>query len=365
MHVSIIRLLFAVMLAVAWLPPTLAAQEKGGAPPTPKVTVVAAAMKSVSRDETFTGRVQAVDRVAVVARVPGFIEKIGFEDGKSVASGQTLIEIQKDTFEAAIAQIQGQITSAQAEKKLADIEVERQETLLKSGDVSESVVQKAQAQQGKVDGQLQQLQGSLQAAQLNLSYTTITAPFDGRVGLTTIAPGAFVGPDSGTLLSLSSVDPINVVFPVAEATVLDFRKDAMEEGGVQSLTLQLTLANGTRYASDGKIGVIDTSVQSGTDSILVRGVFPNPDGHLIDGQLVRVNVIEKADKPSLVIPVQALQRDQGGFFTLVVGSDGKVSKQPVKLTRVCRSRGCDYQRARSRRSGDHGGVPEGSDRHEG
>ncbi len=316
------------------LPLAGAAQQKDAAPPKPKVTVVAAAMKSVARSETFSGRIQAVDRVDIVARVPGFIDKIGFQDGKRVSTGEVLIEIEKDTYEAAITQIQGQIESAQAEKKLADIEVERQEKLLKTGDVAESVVQKAQAQQGKVDGQLLQLQGSLQNAQLNLSYTKITAPFDGRVGLTTISPGAFVGPDSGALLSLSSVDPINVVFPVAEAIVLDFREDDKPDGGVRSLTLQMTMANGNRYDSNGKIDVVDTSVQSGTDSILVRGVFPNPDGLLVDGQLVRVGVIEEAEKPSIVIPVQALQKDQGGFFTLVVGGDGKVVKRPVKMARV-------------------------------
>ena len=125
-----------------------------------------------------------------------------------------------------------------------------------------------------------------------------------------------------------------MVFPVTEATVLDFRKDGKQGGGVQSLTLQLTLANGTRYGSDGNIDVIDTSVQSGTDSIRVRGKFDNPGGNLIDGQLVWVEVVAEADKPSLVIPVQALQKDQGSLFTLVVGRDGKVVKQPVKLARV-------------------------------
>nr|WP_302478602.1 efflux RND transporter periplasmic adaptor subunit [Ruegeria arenilitoris] len=300
----------------------------------PKVTVTTAEMKAVSLTEVFTGRIEALNRVDLIARVPGFVKSINFKDGSSVKAADVLIEIEPDSYEATVTEIQGQIQAAQAAKKLADIELDRQQKLYSTGDTPEAVVQKAQAQQGEADGHVLELQGSLQNAQLDLSYTKITAPFDGRIGLTDLSVGAFVSPEGGTLLSLSSIDPIHVTFPVTEAELLEFRARRAKASGTEPLKLQLILADGTTYGAMGSIEVIDTQVQSGTDSVLVRGSFPNPDGSLIDNQLVRVIVTDPTQDKSLVIPAKALQRDQSGFFVFTVGSDGKVEKKQIQLDRT-------------------------------
>nr|WP_302478878.1 efflux RND transporter periplasmic adaptor subunit [Ruegeria arenilitoris] len=300
----------------------------------PKVTVTTAEMKAVSLTEVFTGRIEALNRVDLIARVPGFVKSINFKDGSSVKAADVLIEIEPDSYEATVTEIQGQIQAAQAAKKLADIELDRQQKLYSTGDTPEAVVQKAQAQQGEADGHVLELQGSLQNAQLDLSYTKITAPFDGRIGLTDLSVGAFVSPEGGTLLSLSSIDPIHVTFPVTEAELLEFRARRAKASGTKPLKLQLILADGTTYGAMGSIEVIDTQVQSGTDSVLVRGSFPNPDGSLIDNQLVRVIVTDPTQDKSLVIPAKALQRDQSGFFVFTVGSDGKVEKKQIQLDRT-------------------------------
>lgn len=302
-------------------------------PPKPSVVVAEAKLESVTYSDTYLGRVVAVSSVDIVARVAGFVEKVNFKDGTKVASGEVLIEIESDSYKADITQIQGQIEAAKAEKKLADIQLDRQQKLFKRGDVSESVVQKAEAQQGQANGLIMQLQGSLQNAQIQLSYTKVTAPFDGRIGLTSIGTGAFVNPQSGTLLTLSSIDPIYVTFPVSNAQLLDFQKqgEILESGEV---ALQLILANGEVYKSKGKVAVIDTTVQENTDTVLVRGIFPNPDGTLLNDQLARVSVIDSPDEKSLIIPADALQSDQGGYFVLTVGTDGKVAKTPIKTREV-------------------------------
>jgi membrane fusion protein (multidrug efflux system) len=300
----------------------------------PKVSVTAAEMKPVSLTEVFTGRVEAVNRVDLIARVPGFVKSINFKDGKTVAASDVLIEIEPDSYEATVTEIQGQIKAAEAAKKLADIELDRQQKLYAKGDTPQAVVQKAEAQQGEADGQILELQGSLQNAQLNLSYTKITAPFDGRIGLTDLSVGAFVSPDGGTLLSLSSVDPIHVTFPVTEAELLEFRARRAKASASQPLKLQLVLADGTTYGQTGSIDVTDTEVQSGTDSVLVRGSFPNPDGSLIDNQLVRVVVTDPSQQKSLVIPAKSLQKDQSGYFVFTVGSDGKAKKTQIQLDRT-------------------------------
>ncbi|WP_298855691.1 efflux RND transporter periplasmic adaptor subunit [uncultured Ruegeria sp.] len=302
--------------------------------PKPKVTVTAAEIKPVLLTEVFTGRVEAVDRVDLIARVPGFVKSIKFKDSSSVAAADVLIEIEPDSYEATVTEIQGQIQAAQAAKKLADIELDRQQKLYSTGDTPQAVVQKAEAQQGEADGHVLELQGSLQNAQLDLSYTKITAPFDGRIGLTDLSVGAFVSPEGGTLLSLSSIDPIYVTFPVTEAELLEFRTRRTKASASEPLKLQLILADETKYGEMGNIDVIDTQVQSGTDSILVRGSFPNPDGSLIDNQLVRVIVTDPTQEKSLVIPAKALQRDQSGYFVFTVENDGKVQKKQIQLDRT-------------------------------
>ncbi|MFA3918852.1 efflux RND transporter periplasmic adaptor subunit [Ruegeria hyattellae] len=327
-----VRLLVAAMFLHLGLSPSIVLAQESQTKP--KVSVTAAEMKSVSLTEVFTGRVEAVDRVDLIARVPGFVKSINFKDGSAVAAADVLIEIEPDSYEATVIEIQGQIQAAQAAKKLADIELDRQQKLYSTGDTPQAVVQKAEAQQGEADGHVLELQGSLQNAQLNLSYTKITAPFDGRIGLTDLSVGAFVSPEGGTLLSLSCIDPIHVTFPVTEAELLEFRSRRAKASDTEPLQLQLILADGTTYGTMGSIEVIDTQVQSGTDSILVRGSFPNPDGHLIDNQLVRVIVTDPTNDKSLVIPAKALQKDQSGYFVFTVGSDDKVVKKQIQLDRT-------------------------------
>ncbi|WP_217352357.1 efflux RND transporter periplasmic adaptor subunit [Ruegeria sp. HKCCC2117] len=328
----LLRLLTAAMiLHIGLYPSHVIAQDSETKP---KVSVTATQLKPVSLTEIFTGRVEAVNRVDLIARVPGFVKSINFKDGSAVKAADVLIEIEPDSYEAAVTEIQGQIQAAQAAKKLADIELDRQQKLLAKGDTPQAVVQKAEAQQGQADGQILELQGSLQNAQLNLSYTKIAAPFDGRVGLTDLSVGAFVSPEGGALLSLSSVDPIHVTFPVTEAELLEFRSRRAKASASEPLNLQLVLADGTTYGQTGSIDVIDTEVQSGTDSVLVRGSFPNPDGALIDNQLVRVVVTDPSQEKSLVIPAKALQKDQSGYFVFTVGSDAKAKKTQIQLDRV-------------------------------
>jgi membrane fusion protein (multidrug efflux system) len=323
------RALINTVLSVFLISTSIQAQT----PPKPSVVVAEAKLESVTYSDTYLGRVSAVNSVDIIARVAGFVEKVNFKDGTKVASGEVLIEIESDSYKADVTQIQGQIEAAKAEKKLADIQLDRQQKLFKRGDVSQSVVQKAEAQQGQANGQIMQLQGSLQNAQIQLSYTKVTAPFDGRIGLTSIGTGAFVNPQSGTLLTLSSIDPIYVTFPVSNAQLLDLQKqgEILESSEV---ALQLILANGEVYKSRGKVAVIDTTVQENTDTVLVRGIFPNPDGALLNDQLARVSVIDSPDEKSLTIPADALQSDQGGYFVLTVGTDGKVAKTLIKTREV-------------------------------
>ena len=324
--------ILAVLAGLALSSPS-DAQQAGGAP-MPAVTVVRAALQPVAASDVFTGRVEAVTRIDLRARVSGFVESVGFEEGGRVSAGDVLFAIEPDAYEAAVTRIEGQVKSAEAEKTLADIEVARQQTLLSSNTVAENVVQRAVAEQGKVEGQLLELQGALREAELDLSYTRVTAPFDGRVGLSEIDPGAFVGPDSGALVTLTSIDPVYVTFPVSESVFITYRERQGDNPDRAPLAARLTLANGSDYGAEGRIAIVDTTVQAGTDAVLIRASFPNPDGDLLDGQLVNITLVEDSDTDVLTVPVQALQQDQGGYFVLTVGDDGTVVRNTLVVDRI-------------------------------
>ncbi|MEM7177793.1 MAG: efflux RND transporter periplasmic adaptor subunit [Pseudomonadota bacterium] len=291
-------------------------------------------LQEVADTDVFTGRVDAINHIEVRARVNGFVETRGFEEGATVKEGEVLFEIEPDAYEAALTQIKGQIESAKAEDTLANIELERQRKLFKSGTVAESIVQRAEAEQGQVQGQILQLQGSKQEAELNLSYTKVIAPFAGRVGLTEISVGAYVGPDTGSLVILSSIDPIYVTFPVPESVLLDYRKKVAEKKVSSDVVATLTLANGQEYAEKGKIAIVDVAVQQGTDTVLIRSEFPNPNGALLDGQLVDIKLSAASTEKSITVPVVALQRDQGGYFVFIVDKDDKVERKNITVGQI-------------------------------
>ncbi|MEM6636516.1 MAG: efflux RND transporter periplasmic adaptor subunit [Pseudomonadota bacterium] len=329
--VQLRTLVLPVLVAV--LSPVAGSAQQNTPPPT--VTVAPVTSQTLTQSATFTGRVEAIQHVDVLARVAGFIDSIGFDEGQSVKAGDILFEIEPDAYDAAVQQIEGQIASAEAERTLARIELDRQTDLLDRDVVAEVAVQQAQAESGKIDGQILQLQGALKNAELDLSYTKIAAPFDGRVGLTDIDVGAFVGAETGPLVSLSSIDPIYVTFPVPEAVLLDVRKRRQAEGREgMSPEAQITLANGDLYAETGTVEVVDTVVQTGTDTILLRASFANGDGLLRDGQLVTIELIADGRAASLTFPIQAMQREQAGYFVFTVAADGTAQKTPIEIART-------------------------------
>ncbi|MGR3677783.1 MAG: efflux RND transporter periplasmic adaptor subunit [Paracoccaceae bacterium] len=329
-------LLFAVVTVIG---SSSGAQSVSG--PKTAVIVTTVNLQPVGYEEAYTGRITAIHKIDLRARVNGFITEVGFEEGAQVEQGTVLFEIEPDAYEAAVTQVEGQITSAQAQQELAEIDFARQKQLVAQQAEAEVTLQRAEAALGNVNGRIEQLRGALQKAQLDLSYAKISAPFAGRIGFTDISIGAYVGPDSGALSSLSSIDPIYVTFPVPEATLIDVRKRlAGKAGGKEtiedersSFQARITLANGDAYPHVGKIAVIDTEVQTGTDTILVRAKFDNPDGLLRDGQLVTIDTVDAVAETALAIPAKALQRDQGGFFVMTVNDSGEVAKTAIKVAR--------------------------------
>lgn len=320
----------ALLVAIGFSAQTALAQQA------PAVIVAPATIMDLRESVDLTGKVTAIQKVDIRARVSGFLEAVNFTEGQKVTAGTELYRVEDGAYRAAVQEIEGQIEAAEAAKEFAILERDRAQQLLTSKTISQAKVDEAHAQVRKAEGDLIRLKGSKDNADLNLSYTKITAPFDGIVGLTAADVGALVGPDSGPLVTLTRLDPIYVQFPVATALYLTYRERVLKGEISGGANVGLGLPNGTEYKQKGTINFIASNVSQGTDTVTVRAEFPNPDSILLDGALVRV-MLEQSDKQDvLAVPQQAVQRDQQGAFVLVVDASSKVELRRIDVSRNAR-----------------------------
>lgn len=300
----------------------------------PAVTVTSAKMEDLRRTTDFTGRVVSLSRVDIIARVTGFLEEIAFTEGDLVKEGDLLYRIERNSYAAAVDQVNGSIGSAEAALRLAQIEVDRNTTLVARNAVAQSELDRVTALYDQTASQIAGLKASRDQAELQLSYTTIRAPFGGIVSLSAPDVGALVGPQSGSLATLTMLDPISVEFPVATSVYLDYRKGFEGRSGGAQPTVSLILPNGDIYAEKGTVDFVSSTVNPGTDTVLLRAEFANPDGKLFDQALVRVELEEAEEDLVLAIPVQALQRDQQGYFVMTVSDASEVGRNRVTVERT-------------------------------
>jgi membrane fusion protein (multidrug efflux system) len=308
-----------------------AQNEAAPAAPPPAVTVVTIGEQDMVQSVAFTGRVEAVDKVEVRARVDGFLEQRLFGEGKDVKKGDLLFVIEKAPYEAAVAEAEGALESAKAALARANVEFDRQQSLAKSNVSAQARLDDAVAARDQAKGNLAQLEAKLERARLELGYTNIVSPIDGRIGKSEFSIGSLVGPGSGPLATIVSQDPIYVTFSVTQREILAVCREEARGVCRGEAVVKVQLADGSFYPANGQISFVDVVVNQGTDAVGIRATFPNPKQALVDGQLVTAVVQSENPELALMIPQTAIQVDQIGTFALVVNAENKIEVKRIEL----------------------------------
>jgi membrane fusion protein, multidrug efflux system len=293
------------------------------------VGTVAAERKPIAQALDFVGRVDAIERVDVRARVTGYLEAVLFKEGDAVKEGAPLYRIEKGLFQAAVGQAQGELDKGKAAKDLAVIQRKRMAELAKQNAGTLVDRDRAIAADLQADGVLQIDQANLDTAKINLGYTDIVSPIRGKASKTNITKGNVVGPDSGVLTTIVSQDPMYVTFPVSQREFLRVQEQGRQLN-TQKLKVQLRFSDGKTYDQLGEINFVNVTVDRATDTVLVRATFANPKDALTDGQLVRVNLESTTPEAKVVVPQSALIADQEGTYVFIV-QDGKAAIRRVKV----------------------------------
>ncbi len=338
-----VRLAAAVLAIVAWstFAASPASAQFGPAGP-PAVGTVQAVRKPIIDSNEFVGRVQAVSRVDLVARVTAFLDQRLFAEGAEVAKGALLYRLERGPFEADVQAKTAAVAQQQALLRNATITLGRAQSLLNTPAGQRSTVDDALAQQASQAAQVASAQAQLRASQINLNYTEIHAPVAGKITRTNVTEGNVVSPTSGTLATIVSQDPMYVLFPVSVRTAIDLRARYADKGGLQAVTVKLRLPDGVLYSQIGKLDYVDPTVSANTDTLNFRAVMPNPllpgaklgdvgNRALVDGEFV--TAIVEAVEPilALEIPRAAVLEDQQGSYVFVVAPGNKAEQRRVTL----------------------------------
>jgi membrane fusion protein (multidrug efflux system) len=316
----------------------LVACRKKEAPPQagpPDVLVTPVVQRDTPIVREWLGTLAGSDNADIRARVQGYLMKQDYLDGALVKKGDVLFEIDPRTFEASLAQAKAQFAQAEAVQGRSGAELQKQTELFQKKVTSQRDFDTATQNDLANKAAVEAARAQVEQAQLNLDFTKITAPVNGVVGIANVGVGDLVGPSTGDLASMSTVDPIKARFPISEQEYLGYAKQltALMDTPLadRKPRSELILADGSVFREKGTFYSLDRQVSVKTGTITIEVLFPNPGNVLRPGQYARVRAVVGDQPGALLVPQRAVMEMQGSYSVAVVGADGKAEIVPVKM----------------------------------
>ena len=300
------------------------AKEAAKAPPPAEVQVVTVVQRDVPVSREWVGYLDGFVNAQIRAQVTGYLVKQDYLEGAAVKTGDPMFEIDPRPFAAAEAQAQGLVDEAQAQLVKAQQDVKRYTPLAEDKAVSQEELDDAVQAQLAAKAQVAAAQAALDQAHLSLGFTHVVSPIDGVAGLVRAQIGDLVGPGTGILTTVSTIDPIKAYFPISEQSYLDFRRrDPGAPSIPADMEFALILADGSTYPLKGKFFAIDSQIDANTGTLRVVATFPNPHGLLRPGQYAKVRADVRTEKGAFLVPQRALSELQGGYQLATVDAENK------------------------------------------
>jgi membrane fusion protein (multidrug efflux system) len=330
----------ALLVLLLSVGPTLALAQQPAAPPPPavEVTVVSAAPQTTPATFEFTGKTESSRSVEIRARVEGYLDKIAYEEGAMVRTGQLLFQLDPQPFQAALDSARGDLARAEAQLANARATLGRVRPLAKQNALSQKDLDDAVAAERTAQAQVQSARAQVRTAELNLGYTTIKSPLNGLSSKSEFRVGSLVSPGSNSLLTtVLQLDPIWVNFGIGENELLRLRSEAaagrLRGPGIDKLEVELVQADGNVFPQKGRITFVSPTVDQQTGTVTIRAETPNPgtQGRLLPGQFVRVRIQGASRPDTIMVPQRAVMQGPQGKFVYVVGADDKAEAKPVQV----------------------------------
>ncbi len=328
------NLIGALVATVAAVAP-VRAQAPGGNQPPPTVTVAKPVVREIVEHDDYTGRFNAVDFVELRARVNGYLERINFQDGAQVKQGEILFVIDRRPYKATLDQALAAQVSVQARVNFAKTDLERAQTLSRSGNISEQITDQRRQTQQTAQADLDSADAAVRNAQLNYDFTEVRAPINGRVSQRQVSVGNVVIADQTLLTTIVSSDPIYFSFPVDERSFLAYegtlRIGLGATQGEKAVDVAVALTGESKPTRKGKLAFVDNRVDEATGTVLLRATIENRDGFIKPGLFGVISMPGSPPYQGVLIPDEAVGTNQDKRVVYVVADDGSVASREVRL----------------------------------
>jgi len=303
--------------------------------PPPIVEVASVTQADVPIYHEWVGSLDGLVNATIRAQVTGYLIAQDYREGQAVKKGDLLFEIDPHPFQAVLDQAKGQLAQAEARLGKTELDVKRYAPLLKDRAVSQEEYDDAVQANLEAKAAVLSSKAQVEQAQLNLGFTRIISPIDGTASIAKGQIGDLVGPATGELATVSTIDPIKAYYNVTEQAYINFSKrfigpsDRLEH--LRQLEIQLILADGSVYPRPGQIYATEREIGASTGALSLEALFPNPNNWLRPGQFVRVRIKFDTKRGALLVPQRAVSELQGIYQVAVVDEDNKVHLQPVRV----------------------------------